>query len=434
MYNIETQFYKKMSTEMNQIKLLPKQNTAFDLMVKGKNVFVTGPAGVGKTILLKMFVKIYKKSKIIGVTSTTGTSALLFGGTTLHSFLGIGLGNGSSESLSKKITSKKYLANRWKHLEILVIDEISMLSPELFDKLEEIARIVRKNDKPFGGIQLILSGDFCQLPCIGSDKFCFESKTWDICLDNTIYLTQIVRQSENDFQICLNNVRLGKLPKETKKILKDCLNKKIDNSFGIKPTKLFSTNRSVDEINEQELDILAETGIEFKEYNMETYVYTLQNKEYIISKYKKSCQAVEVLQLCIGAQVMLIINLDLDNQLANGSRGVVTRFEGDTPVVKFMCGIERIIDYNIWEHESNDVKEIRIIQIPLKIAYATNFHKSQGMTLDCIEIDISDCFEYGQAYIGLSRVKSLYGLSIKALDFEKIKAHPKALEYYKYIE
>ena len=159
--------YKIMSEQIkNDIKLSKKQNEAYSIMVNGDSMFVTGSAGSGKTSTIKLFIKAYKSNKIMGVTSTTGISALLFGGVTLHSFLGIGLGKDSVESLNKKIQSRSYLKKRWKELEILIIDEISMLSPVLFDKLEALARRVRRNEKPFGGIQLILSGDFCQLPCI----------------------------------------------------------------------------------------------------------------------------------------------------------------------------------------------------------------------------------------------------------------------------
>ena len=189
---LKRQMYKeqianKLSNLPDNIKLTEKQIEAFSLMDQGYNIFLTGAAGSGKTMLIKTFISLYKESKIIGVTSTTGISALLFGGTTLHSYLGIGLGTGTIESITKKIFMFSWLRKRWNDIETLVIDEISMLSPELFDKIEEIARIVRRNKKPFGGIQLILSGDFCQLPCVKSEDFCFEAKSWDTCINYNIY-------------------------------------------------------------------------------------------------------------------------------------------------------------------------------------------------------------------------------------------------------
>lgn len=821
--------YKIMSEQLStEIKLTEKQNIAYNLMANGKNVFVTGPGGVGKTAVIKMFIKVYKQNKIMGVTSTTGISALLFGGVTIHSFLGIGLGQGSVESIVGKLFKRPHLRKRWCELEVLIIDEISMLSPDLFDKLENVARRIRHNEEPFGGIQLILSGDFCfsgdtpilmsngsikmaqdiligdsimgdnakprivcklyqgiapmykisfprggedltvtgnhilclkhtrekkllwmktknswiiyywdnrtktkifsvgkkyktkerakeqaeiflaslpdvdviemtvndylklskndqenlacykiginewpeyknceltinpwllgawlgdgnsdgkgftnvdeecirfftqyleqmdcrvdkkenpkfryiiknktdrkispfkhelfhynlinnkhipeeymfstksnrlellaglidtdgslqtnkntfqisrsreqlakqicflarslgfscsikshsqtqmihankdykpckhiskmwrchiggniedipcriprkrasaivnrqydpllmkmkitplgsdnfygfeidgnrrfllgdftvthncQLPCVNSDDFCFESESWGRCVDQTVYLTEIMRQKELDWQNCLNDVRVGLLPKKTRKLLKTRVGVELKNDFGIKPTKLFSTNYSVDYINNKELDILAESDPEFFEYNMEIHVYPgVKNKDYAIDKYKKSCNAPETLQLCVGAQVMLLWNLDTDGGLVNGSRGVVTSFVGDIPMVKFLNGRELLIDYNVWEYEEQDKKILRVVQLPLKLAYALTVHRSQGCSLDYAEIDLSNTFEYGMAYVALSRVKKLEGLSIIDINFDKIKVNEKAIAFYK---
>lgn len=384
------------------------------------------------TACIKLFIKVYKQNKIMGVTSTTGISALLFGGVTLHSFLGIGLGQGSVESIVSKLYKRPHLRKRWCETEVLIIDEISMLSPALFDKLENVARRIRHNEEPFGGIQLILSGDFLQLPCVNSDDFCFESESWGRCVDQTVYLTEIMRQKELDWQNCLNDVRVGLLPKKTRKLLKTRVGVELKNDFGIKPTKLFSTNYSVDYINNKELDILAESDPEFFEYNMEIHVYPgVKNKDYAIDKYKKSCNAPETLQLCVGAQVMLLWNLDTDCGLVNGSRGVVTSFVGDIPMVKFLNGRELLIDYNVWESEEQDKKILRVVQLPLKLAYALTIHKSQGCSLDYAEIDLSNTFAEGQAYVALSRVKNLEGLSIIGIDFDKIRANEKAVEFYK---
>ena len=426
--------YQLMSDQINtEIKLNEKQNEAYALMVDGKSIFLTGAAGTGKTAVLKLFIQVYKQNRIMGVTSTTGISALLFGGSTMHSFLGIGLGQGSVESLLQKLWKRPPLRKRWNELETLIIDEISMLSPVLFDKLERLARRIRHDERPFGGIQLILSGDFLQLPCVNSDDFCFESKSWSKCIDQTVYLTESMRQTDHEFQECLHtNIRFGLLPKKTRKLLKSRVGVKLTNDFGIKPTKLFSTNFSVDYINNKELDILAQSDPEFFEYNMEFYVYPgVKNKDYAIEKYKKNCNAPEIIQLCVGAQVMLLWNLDQDEGLVNGSRGVITDFIGDIPIVKFLNGRELPIHYNIWEMEENGQKTMRVIQIPLKLAYALTIHKSQGCTLDYAEIDLSNTFAPGQAYVALSRVKNLDGLCIIDIDFDKIFANEKAVQFYK---
>ena len=310
-----------------------------------------------------------------------------------------------------------------------------------YDPLLMKMKITPVGEKDFYGFELtgnrrFLLGDFtvthnCQLPCIGSDEFCFESKKWDICIDKTIYLTEIMRQKNKEFQECLDNIRLGLITDETRKLLESRINVEIKNEHGIRPTKLYCTNYSVDYINNEELDKLAVDDPDFYEYNMETHVFPgVKNRAFAIEKYKKNCNAPETIQLCTGAQVMLLCNLDLDGGLVNGSRGVIKGFVGDVPIVKFMNGSELVIDHHTWEIEENGKKVMRVIQIPLKLAYALTAHKSQGCTLDCVEIDMTNVFDYGQAYVMLSRVKNIENLNILGIDFDKIKAHPKAVNFY----
>lgn len=414
------------------IRLNKKQNEAYSLMSRGQSVFLTGPAGTGKTSIVRIYTKNYGGARNVAVTSSTGTSALLMNGTTLHSYTGIGLGTGTVENLVKKINQRNYLGKRWRELDTLVIDEISMISPDLFDKLEEIARIIRENDQPFGGIQLIISGDFCQLPCVGEKRFCYEAKTWNKCIPHTIYLNEIIRQSDPKFQKCLNHIRMGEVPEEVEKILKSRVGQNVTNKYGIAPTRLFPLNYDVDRVNEEELDKLAEDGREFFEYEMTITPYgSCGNLQMAKDKFRKNCVAQEVVQLCVGAQVMLIYNMDLDSKLANGSRGVVTGFSNDMPVVKFLNGGEYVIDYHSWDMTENNTKILKAAQIPLKLAYAISIHRSQGCSLDCVEIDLGQIFEYGQGYAALSRAKTLEGLSISSLDITKIRAHPRAVAYYK---
>lgn len=431
MSSLEDAKYIKMSDEFAELKLKPKQEEAYAALVKGESIFLTGPAGVGKTEIIKMYIKAYEHTRKIAITSTTGTSALLLNGTTLHSYLGIGLGSGSVESMVNKICGWRWLRQRWLALDCLMIDEISMLDPVLFDKLDEIAQIIRNDERPFGGIQVVLSGDFCQLPCVGTDKFCFQASSWDKCIDRTIYLNEIIRQGDTCFQEVLNSVRIGRVTKKVQKILDARIGVELTNEYGIKPTKLYSKNKDVDRVNDIELDLLGEDGRQFYEYVMDTMVYSgVSNRTAALDKFKKYCTSPEVLQLCIGAQVMLLKNLDLANGLANGSRGIITDFVGEMPVVRFLNGEERVIDYHIWEVEENEKKVLRAKQLPLKVAYAISIHKVQGSTLDYAEIDLSDIFEYGQGYVALSRVKSLEGLSIIDINYDYLQAHPDAIKYY----
>jgi ATP-dependent DNA helicase PIF1 len=413
------------------INLNEKQKEAYDCMVKGLNVFITGSGGVGKTYITKMFYSRFNTSRKMGLTSTTGTSALILGGVTLHSFLGIGLGTSEAASLVVKIRGNRKLKSRWSKLDTLIIDEVSMLSPELFDKLEYIARTVRKNERPFGGIQLILTGDFLQLPCVKSLQFCFQSENWDTCIEKTIYLTENIRQADEVFQRCLSNIRIANITPEVISIIEKCIKKNLHNELGIVPTRMYPLNISVENVNNKELDLLSRDGREFLQYTMEVKIFAdTFNKSEIIEKYKKNCMAPEVLELCVGCQVMLLYNMDFDKKLVNGSRGVVTGFIDDIPIVKFLNGDERLINFYNWDIEESDVIIARITQIPLRVSYAVSIHKVQGSTLDYVEIDLSDIFEYGQFYVALSRVTSLNGLSILSVNWDKVKAHPMALQYY----
>ena len=428
--------YKMLKQKLEGIRLNEKQKIAYSLMARGENIFITGAAGVGKSFLIKLFKKTYNSSRIIAVTSLTGVSAILINGTTLHSYLGIGLGTGSIGALSTKILKKQYLRKRWLQLDCLIIDEISMLDPNLFDKLEKIARRVRRIDKPFGGIQLVLCGDFAQLPVVGKTDFCFESESWETCVHNTVYLTEVVRQDDSRFRGCLNRLRLGneEMTQEDKDMLQSRVGVDLTNDIGIRPTMFLPTNAMVDEVNEEELDILADEGKDFLEFEMKVEVYDFKAKPYMIEKFIKDCPAIQTLQLCVGAQVMLLHNMNIDTGLVNGSRGIITSFVEDKPMVKFLNGIEVPIDYFIWEVEKNDQKIMSITQIPLRLGYAFTIHKCQGLTLDYAEVDLENIFEFGQSYCALSRVRTLEGLCIHGLHFDKIRCNPKVKRYYKSLE
>ena len=421
--------------DITYLNLSKTQKHAYDLISKGRSVFLTGKAGGGKSAIINLFFKQFNKVKNIGITSTTGTSAILIGGYTVHSYLGIGLGTADAEILYMNIKNRTYMLKRWLELNTLIIDEISMLSPGLFDKLEQLARIIRKNDLPFGGIQLILTGDFLQLPCVNSSKFCFESKTWNDCIDDTIYLKEIYRQSDPVFQECLSEVRLGELSQQTIDILRGRENAILKNDLGILPTKIYALNKDVDKENEKELNKMftLNNDLEFFEYDM-TFTLLRKSIKNPEEKAQKGCLAPSKLELCVGAQVMLLYNMDLDAKLANGSRGVIIKFIDDLPIVRFLNGEERTIDYHKWVLQENGIDIMELVQIPLKIAYAISIHKCQGFTVDYAEIDMEGIFEDGMAYVALSRVSSLSGLSIKNYRTGSIFANQKAVEFYKNLE
>jgi len=426
--DIMTKKVKKNGVE----KLSDKQQIAFDIVSRGENVFITSAAGGGKSYFIKMVYKQFKESKNIAITSTTGTSAILINGVTLYSYLGIGLGNSDVSSLFLMIKKRREILKRWRDLNILVIDEISMLSPVLFDKLENLARVIRRNDLPFGGIQLILSGDFLQLPVVGeSDSFCFEATSWNKCIKHIIYFDENFRQEDLVFNKCLNEIRMGNISKETTKILRSRVNAKLENEYGVLPTKIYSLNRDVDIENDEELNnlVLKNSDLDFYEYDLTYEVLSFDVKK-VEETIKKSCIVPFTMQLCVGAQVMLLYNMDVENKLVNGSRGVVIGFENDLPKVRFMNGMVLTIEYKIWSHEENGEIVLQWTQIPLKVAFALSTHKAQGITIDYAEVDLSNIFENAQAYVALSRVRTLEGLSIKNFNKMCIRAHPKAIEFY----
>lgn len=414
-----------------------KQKYAFDLLNNGYNTFLTGGAGTGKSYVIKKFVEQYEKQRELAITSTTGISALIIGGKTLHSWAGIFLGEETKEKLLEIVEAHPKAVKRWRNVKTLIIDEISMLKPSLFDKLNYIAKKMKgKEELPFGGIQIVMVGDFCQLPVIkGGGKFCFNSEAWNECEFRSVYLTQIVRQENLEFSNILQKIRIGNCDEECCKLLDTRVgiwNKNTIDINGIMPTKLYSTNKNVDSINNSELKKLILLEKEKKEYTIKFKVkFTklgMGQLDNIIKFISKDIPS--KLILTIDTQVMLTKNLDVENGLANGSRGIITKFsEEGLPVVKFINGIENEVDFYKQEYKDEDSKII-LEYIPLKLAWASTIHKSQGATLDSAVINLGNIFEYGQAYVALSRIRSLDNLYITKINYDKINCHPNAIRFY----
>ena len=410
-----------------------------------KNILVTGPAGTGKSYLINQILETGKiLNKNVAITAMTGCAAWNIKGKTLHSWAGIGTGEKNTESLLKNIIKNKKIKENWQKTDTLIIDEVSMLTKNLFEKINDIAQRIRNNPRSFGGIQIILLGDFYQLPPIdnGNDKvsFCFESSIWGNCINTIVHLTEIIRQTDPILQKCLNEIRIGDCSDETEQILKTCLDKKYSTEKdSIIPTKIYSIKSKIKDINERELKALETDIIKYdiktkKEIKNKGKKIYNESIDYYSENIDKFANYEKELKLAIGAQVMLLVNLNVEEGLVNGSRGIITRFDGKFPVVKFLDGNEQIIsDYN-WEFDEKDFKIIKT-QIPLQLAWAVTIHKIQGSTLNYAIVDVGNSiFEYGQSYVALSRVKTLEGLYLVSFTKKKIKAHPKVIEFYQNLE
>ena len=411
-----------------------KEQEAFlKLAYEGHNIFLTGAGGTGKSYIIHHLVEEYIKRGVkYGLTAMTGCAALLLGNArTLHSWACVGLGKDSIDKLVVSITNSKKSRQRWISAEVLIIDEVSMMDVDFFEKLDAIGRIIRKKDKPFGGLQVIFVGDFFQLPPVDNriNKFIFETSLWSKIGFKIVELKEVIRQKDPIFHKILNEARFGELSKESVELLKQRMGlpwKKLE----IKPTLLFPQNSIVKDVNTQNLAKLPEPH---KTYKVETSCQLKRGEdlERAIEKAIRNASYDEELILKVGAQVMLLINKDIEHNLINGSRGIVTGFTVNSiPLVKFNNSNEPIpIDYYTWKIE--DTEGMTQKQIPLKLAYALTVHKAQGATLDSALIDISqNIFECGQAYVALSRVKSLESLYVWDINPNAFKAHPKVKKFY----
>jgi ATP-dependent DNA helicase PIF1 len=430
-------------------ELTDEQRKAFALVEKGASIFLTGPGGTGKSFLLKTMYEMIpeRRGKHVAVTAMTGCAALLIGrfAKTLHSWAGIGLGTESAAVLAAKIRKSGNSNKRWHQTDILIIDEVSMMTPELLEKLDAVAKLILRSPKPMGGLQVVFVGDFYQLPPVLKDKeedipFVFESEVWREIVSETVSLTKILRQVDPVFHKILGEARSGQLSSESLKLLKQIKQKKVWQDLEIKPTLLYSRRAIVDMVNDTNLkalpgDVYSFTAktISGTETNQEELRSTSPEVIRLTEKMDKDGAYMKELRLKKGAQVMLLTNISHERGLVNGARGIVVGFQGEDdvkiPLVKFNTGdIEPIAKHAWW---SQDVEGIGRKQIPLKLAYAITIHKAQGATLDCALIDIgTSTFEYGQAYVALSRVKNLESLYIWDVEPTAFRAHPKVLDFY----
>ena len=428
--------------------------------LEGKNCFFTGAAGTGKSFLLKyviqQFKKMYRDENQVAVTAPTGVAATNIAGRTLHSWAGIGLGKGSPDQVLDKVLRNSKACARWRKCAVLIIDEISMLDSNLFSILDMIGRKTRKNEKPFGGLQLVTCGDFFQLPPVGLGRnigrtiktFAFKSMSWIGCGMRCVVLRNVIRQAGDErFVRMLNELRCGIASKESLSTLAKChVQVKPYPSDGIVPTKLYCVNRSVDAENISRLNALPGTVVRLN--SRDTFKGAASSsssaQKHVSAMLDKRIKA--TLEMKIGAQVVLLVNRPKLN-LVNGSRGIIVGFEQcdvkqapfGVPQGRYMCprvrfdsGRTHVIKPTSFFQGGGSNGALVRVQIPLKLAWALTVHKSQGMTLSRVQVMVGDAFEYGQAYVALSRATDLNGLWLcgPPLNFGCIKAHPDVVEFY----
>lgn len=495
-----------------------QQQRALDLAVGGTSLFLTGGAGTGKSFTLKKIVAELQArhgEDQVMVTASTGIAACHLGGTTVHSFAGVGLAKEKINELETKVKKNRQSVRRWLECQVLIIDEISMLDGALFDVLEQLARRIRKDSAPFGGIQLILCGDFFQLPPVGLSqnpkiKFLFESEAWAACVQQTVLLIEIFRQKESGFTTILNEMRRAKLTDFSVSLLRRALACPPD--LGLNTTKLFPHNDPADRENERRLQMLDGPIKEWAAFDDES--------KPLCRSLRENCIAPTTLQLRVGARVMMLKNGNVDGApLFNGMTGEVVGFEtkpvplgggvaraphpgggvaggaaaaaaragpsssfddqfddgppemmarpgepsyvtearrraaqggdgggperemyAEYPVVRFVNPTNkdepfiRCIEPQEWKLEQGTATVALRRQVPLKLAWAISIHKSQGMTLDSVELDLARCFDEGHAYVALSRAVSLQQTRLASFDPLKVRANPKVAQFYALLE
>ena len=388
------------------------QATALKLLKSGKNVFLTGSAGAGKTYTLNQYIEYLKARKVpVAVTASTGIAATHMNGMTIHTWSGIGIKDVLTDHDLKNLKDRKYLRDHIEKAQVLIIDEISMLHARQLDLVNQVLKYIKDNDQPFGGMQVIVAGDFFQLPPVGKsgesnrDKFAFMSAAWLEAGFNICYLTEQHRQQDNQLNVILNEIRLGQISSQSISALKSTMHQTLDSDI----TRLFTHNMDVDQINEQHLDALKGKAHHF-------YAQT-EGNEKLVMTLTGSVRAPQDLILKKGAKVMFVKN-NFEEGYINGSLGEVTGFIkddefGELPEVKLRDGSKMLVAPAEWSINNEQGKAIASFkQIPLRHAWAITVHKSQGMTLEAAEIDLTQTFEKGQGYVALSRLKTLNGLRL----------------------
>lgn len=399
------------------------QESALTIMKTGSNIFLTGAPGAGKTYVLNQYIDYLKKNGVeAAITAPTGIAASHIGGVTIQSFFGTGIRDSLSQYDIENLTEKKYLWERMKDLKVLIIDEVSMLSPQLFHSINTLLQTFKFNNEPFGGIQVILVGDFFQLPPVSKKptekRFAFQADIWKELDLSICYLSTSHRHSDEVLLKILNEMRSGSVSEESMNHFRSRYRKNPENASAI--TKLYTHNMDVNSINEQALEQL-DTPVKIFD------AHTAGQKKWVDRVFASSL-VIPQLRLKEGALVFFIKN-NYDKEYINGTLGTIVEFDTfGVPIVETRDGRRIKAEREEWIFEDNDGKpKATIKQIPLRLAWAITIHKSQGMTLDSAEIDLSQAFEPGQGYVALSRITTLGGLKLMGLNQQALQVDDSVL-------
>ncbi|AND75280.1 helicase [Acinetobacter phage vB_AbaM_ME3] len=380
------------------------QDTALKVMKSGANVFLTGKAGSGKSHTIRQFLEYHRQKETnVAITASSGIAATVVGGSTIHSYIGMGIKSRISNADLMDIRKRRGMTAKLKALEVLIIDEISMLHKDQLSSVDFILRSLRRDPRPFGGVQIIVVGDFNQLPPVGPEdinaRLCFMSSAWVSAEFKICYLTTTYRQENGELLEILNAIREGTITQEHKnKIINT-----VDNDLDDLPSQLYTHNASVDYINERELNLI--------EGKARIYKAITSGSEANVKFLCENVLSPPVLTLKVGAKVLFTKN-DPQGNFVNGTLGIVTRLDGGLRV-RLSSGLSIDVGRMLWEKVDDQGNVVASYhQVPLKLAWALTVNKSQGLTLESAEIDLSKAFEPGQGYVALSRVSSLEKLRV----------------------
>jgi ATP-dependent DNA helicase PIF1 len=402
-----------------------RQKQALGVMLSGASVFLTGPPGAGKTFVLNEFVRRYEHAgKRVAVTASTGIAATHIGGSTIHSWSGLGIRDSLTPFDKEWLKSNDRLRKRYAGTDTLVIDEVSMLHGKRLDMVNETCKLLRESDAPFGGLQIILVGDLFQLPPVNRESelvdFVHTSAAWEELSPKICYLSEQHRQAGDRLLDVLEAMRRGAVEEWHTEALMERLGKQPD-SGSAAITRLYAHNLDVDAINQR---YLADLSGESKTFIMET-----KGSAGKVEQLVRSVLAPETLELRTDAEVMFVAN-NFAEGFVNGSRGQIIGFKNGLPEVRLVSNGRTItVEPHSWTLMEDGKKRAEVIQLPLRLAWAITIHKSQGMSLDAAEIDLAKSFTPGMGYVALSRVRNLDGVFLSGLNNMAMQLHPDIFEF-----